>query len=90
MPRLLPEGVHVAHAPYDPQHKGRLYARAGLADYWILNLVDRVLEVYRNPVQDSAAAFGWRYRSVESFGPEASVSPLAQSGSRVRVAGLLP
>jgi hypothetical protein len=38
----------------------------------------------------TAAAFGWRYRSVESFGPEASVSPLAQSGSGVRVADLLP
>jgi hypothetical protein len=36
----------------------------------------------------TAAAFGWRYRSVESFGPEASVSPLAQSGSGVRVADL--
>jgi hypothetical protein len=28
--------------------------------------------------------------SVESFGPEASVSPLAQSGSRVRAGDLLP
>ncbi|MGH7353882.1 MAG: Uma2 family endonuclease [Candidatus Rokuibacteriota bacterium] len=30
----------------DRLRKGSLYARAGLADYWILNLVDRVLEVY--------------------------------------------
>ena len=28
----------------DLQRKGSLYARAGLADYWVLNLVDRVLE----------------------------------------------
>src|SRR5436190_16797854 len=34
----------------DREHKGSLYARAGLGDYWILNLVDRVLEVYREPV----------------------------------------
>ena len=44
----------------DRQRKGSLYARAGLQDYWVLNLVDRVLEVYREPVPDSAAPFGWR------------------------------
>jgi Uma2 family endonuclease len=31
----------------DRRRKGSLYARAGLADYWVLNLIDRVLEVYR-------------------------------------------
>lgn len=74
----------------DRQHKGSLYARAGLADYWIVNLVDRVLEVYRGPVPDPATAFGWRYRSVVMLAPEASVSPLAVSGTRIRVADLLP
>jgi Uma2 family endonuclease len=75
---------------FDRHHKGSVYARAGLADYWILNLVDRVLEVYRAPVQDPDAAFGWRYGSVETFGPEAFISPLALSGARLRVADLLP
>src|SRR5262245_40105917 len=31
----------------DREHKGSLYARAALADYWIVNLLDQVLEVYR-------------------------------------------
>ena len=75
---------------FDRHHKGSVYARAGLTDYWIVNLVDRVLEVYRDPVQDSAAAFGWKYRSVDSVGPEASISPLALSGARIRVVDLLP
>ncbi len=75
---------------FDRHHKGSVYARAGLVDYWIVNLVDRVLEVYRDPVQDPAAAFGWRYRSVESFGPEAFISPLALSAARIRVVDLLP
>ncbi|HEY7654371.1 MAG TPA: hypothetical protein VIG07_16270 [Methylomirabilota bacterium] len=35
--------------------KGSPYARAGLADYWIVNLVDRVLEVYREPAADAGA-----------------------------------
>src|SRR5574341_1030335 len=36
----------------DRHHKGSLYARAGLADYWIVNLTERVLEVYREPRTD--------------------------------------
>jgi len=75
---------------FDRYHKGSVYARAGLADYWIVNLVDRVLEVYRDPVQDSAAAFGWRYRSLETLAPEASVAPLVLPSARIRVADLLP
>jgi len=89
LPVLVVE-VSQSSLGFDRDHKGSVYARAGLADYWILNLVDRVLEMYRDPVQDSAAAFGWRYRSVESFGPEASVSPLALIGARIRVADLFP
>jgi Uma2 family endonuclease len=75
---------------FDRHHKGSVYARAGLTDYWIVNLVDRVLEVYRDPVQDAAAAFGWRYGSIETFGPEAFIAPLALSGARIRVVDLLP
>jgi len=74
----------------DRDHKGSLYARAGLADYWILNLVDQVLEVCRDPGPDPSGAFGWRHRSVEVLGRDASVSPLASPGGRVRVIDLLP
>ena len=74
----------------DRGHKGGLYARAGLADYWIVNLVDGVLEVYREPIADAAAPFGWRYASVERLGPTAAVSPLAAPSVRLRVGDLLP
>ena len=74
----------------DRQHKGSLYARAGLPDYWILNLVDRVLEVYREPAPDSAAPFGWRYARREVFDASARVVPLAAPGSSIPVSRLLP
>jgi Uma2 family endonuclease len=32
-----------------------LYARAGIGEYWIINLNDRVLEVYRQPVDGGTA-----------------------------------
>src|SRR5262245_20107169 len=41
--------VEVAESSFEVDRvaKGSLYARAGLAEYWVLNLADRVLEVYR-------------------------------------------
>ena len=74
----------------DREHKGSVYARARVADYWIVNLVDRVLEVYREPIGDQAAPFGWRYRSIEVLEPSASVAPLAAPDARLLVADLLP
>jgi Uma2 family endonuclease len=74
----------------DRQRKGSLYARAGLPDYWVLNLVDRVLEVYREPAPDSAAPFGWRYGRSEVFEASARVTPLAAPGSSITVSQLLP
>ena len=35
--------------PGDRADKGRIYARAGIACYWIVNLVDRQVEVYTLP-----------------------------------------
>lgn len=74
----------------DRHHKSSLYARAGLLDYWVLNLVDRVLEVCREPVPDLAAAFGWRYARREVLDASARVTPLAAPGSSISVSHLLP
>ncbi|PYN00291.1 MAG: hypothetical protein DME07_16840 [Candidatus Rokuibacteriota bacterium] len=59
-------------------------------DYWIVNLVDRVLEVYRRPAPDPTAPFGWRYSSRQALGPESSAMPLAAPNARVRISDLLP
>lgn len=74
----------------DCERKGSLYARAGLADYWVLNLIDRVLEVYREPIADARAPYGWRYARREVFDARAQVVPLAAPGSSVAVGQLLP
>jgi Uma2 family endonuclease len=76
----------------DRVHKGSLYARAGLVDYWIVNLPERRLEVYRDPEPDATAPFGWRYRSVTvlepGLEPGAAVSPLARPDRRVKISDL--
>jgi Uma2 family endonuclease len=75
---------------FDREHKGSLYARAGVQDYWIVNLVGRVVEVYRDPVRDSSAAYGWRYRSVQTLEPPTSIALLALPSVLIPVGGLLP
>jgi Uma2 family endonuclease len=74
---------------FDRQQKGSLYARAGIQDYWIVNLVDRALEVSRDPAPDAAAVFGWRYRAVVSLTPRDVVAPLAFPDVRLVVGDLL-
>lgn len=74
----------------DRHHKGSLYARAGLADYWVLNLVDSVVEVYREPAPDPTTPFGWRYARAEVLDASARVTPLAAPGSSIPVSQLLP
>lgn len=54
---------------------GSLYARAGLADYWIVNLVEHVLEVYRDPAADVGAPDGGRYASAVTLRAGDVVTP---------------
>jgi len=75
---------------FDRVHKSSLYARADIQDYWIVNLVDRVVEVYRDPGPDSSAPYGWRYRAVTTLAPPAVVAPLAFPAIQIAVADLLP
>jgi hypothetical protein len=65
-----------------------VYARAHIADYWIVNIPARRLEVYRQPVSDDAAVFGWRYGQARTLEAEARVSPLATAAA-INVADLL-
>jgi hypothetical protein len=39
----------------DRSDKGRIYARAGVSIYWIVNLIDRHIEVYEQPSGPTAA-----------------------------------
>ena len=75
---------------FDRAEKGSLYARAGIADYWILNLPDQVLEVYREPAAAPHAPYGHRYGATITLAPRDTVSPLAAPTAAILVASLLP
>ena len=75
---------------YDRNVKTSLCAVSGILEYWILNLVDRQLEVYRDPAPDPRTQFGYTYASRTDLLPGATVSPLALPGATIAVADLLP
>ena len=82
--------VAVTSLAFDRGEKASLYARAGRPEYWIVNLVDRVLEVRRDPVPSHTAAYGWIYATVTTLPAGATVFPLAAPGAGIAVADLLP
>ncbi len=55
---------------YDCGEKAELYAAAGIADYWVVNLPERSVEVRRDPG-------GGRYRSLRTYTGDEEVRPLA-------------
>ena len=82
--------VALSSLALDRGEKASLYARAGLEDYWIVNLVDHVLEVYRDPEPHAEAPHGWRYASALTLEGRARVKPLAAASAGILVADLLP
>lgn len=73
---------------FDRNVKMRVYAQAQIQDYWIVNLVDQVAEVFRNPHQDTDGM--WTYDSPIIIRPGESIEPLAKPGSVIPVNDLLP
>jgi hypothetical protein len=59
-------------------------------DYWIVNLVDQVLEVHRDPAPFADAPYRWRFNTLLRLGATDRVSPVAAPRARIPVADLLP
>jgi Uma2 family endonuclease len=66
--------------------KARVYARGGIPEYWIVNLIARVVEVHRQPRRRLGHA---RYATVTTARPGESIRPLAASRP-VAIDDLLP
>ncbi len=87
---LLVVEVADATLSYDTKRKTGLYASAGITDYWVVNLVDMCLEVYRQPVPDASTPFGHSYAEVKRLGGSERVTPLARPQLHILVSDLLP
>jgi Uma2 family endonuclease len=87
---LLVVEVSESTLALDLNAKASLYAAAGIADYWIVNLVDRQLEVYRDPRPDATRLHGFGHASRTILDPSDTVSPLSAPQASISVADLLP
>lgn len=65
--------------------KTPIYARAGIAEYWILNLAERSLEIRRDPDPGRG-----RYRSLRIASEGESFEAACMPGASLRVRDLLP
>jgi Uma2 family endonuclease len=66
---LLVIEVAESSLAYDRGAKADLYAAAGIAEYWVVDLPAQVVEVYREPVAG-------HYRSLHTFSGDDEVRPL--------------
>lgn len=87
---LLVVEVSGATLAYDRREKASLYAQADIADYWIVNLQDSLIEVYRQPTPLAGQPFGYGYRTLMRYLTSDAITPLALPSVTIAVADLLP
>jgi Uma2 family endonuclease len=74
---------------YDRVHEGRVYARAGIPVYWIVNVIDRQVEVYTDP-DPAATPPAYRARADYRPGQDVPVVLDGQPVGAIPVADLIP
>jgi Uma2 family endonuclease len=75
---------------FDRTRKASVYARAGILDYWIVNLIDAVVEIHRKPQQSTGQVAVWHYADIATHHAPDRIVPLARPGSFIAIADLLP
>jgi hypothetical protein len=73
----------------DRVEKGRVYARANIPNYWVINLVDRQIEVYGDP-DARAIPPVYRNRQIYALGQMVPLVLKGQSIAQVRADDLIP
>jgi Uma2 family endonuclease len=64
------------------------YAAAGVPEYWLVDVRDRWVELYRHPVPDKSTELGFRYSSLQLLKPSDSIELLAKPGVSVPLSQL--
>lgn len=74
----------------DRETKTALYATHGIPEYWIVNLAEDSVEVFRDPAPQEGALLGHVYRSHQVLNRGDAIVPLAAPEARITVSDLLP
>jgi len=68
---------------FDREIKAKAYARSGITDYWVLNVNERQLHVFREPAENG-------YQSELILGENGSISPLQFPTVNIAIQAMLP
>jgi Uma2 family endonuclease len=79
---LLVVEVAESSLGYDRTTKEGLYAQAGIVEYWVVNLIDNEIVVYRDPGKT-------RYRSMQTLKSGDTITPVSFPDVTIAVADLL-
>lgn len=82
--------ISKATLEYDRSTKASLYASLGIADYWIVNLVENQVEVCRQPIARASAEFGHDYAIRQIFQRGQSIALLEVPAVSIEVDAMLP
>lgn len=84
--------IEVANTSYkrDGGVKLRRYAAAGVQDYWIVNIPEKRVEVYRKPSNPTGVKLDWRYDDIRFFDANQSIELLAHPKIPLAVRDMLP
>jgi len=69
---------------FDRERKSRIYAGAGIVEYWVMDIAAMTIEVYREPIVSEC-----RYGTVTILGIDSALSPLFGDGASIPVTDLL-
>lgn len=68
---------------FDLTTKARLYARAGIPEYWVLDITNRRLIVHRDPQPGG-------YSNVDAYNEHEAVAPLAAPSNPLTISTAFP
>lgn len=75
---------------FDIAEKMNLYAAGNIPEYWVLDVTNRVLHVFRDPAPDANALHGHAYTTHRTLAETDAITPLAAPTASVTVKDLLP
>ena len=79
---LLVAAVSATTQDYDLGAKAALYASAGIAEYWVVDVGNMRIVVHREPA-------GERYGSIVAYAADEAVTPLAADSASIRLCDLV-
>lgn len=75
---------------YDTMLKASLYARAGIQDYWVIDLKQSAILVHRSPGAMPEKPLHFGYSDIKTYHADETISPLALPETAIPVSELVP